>query len=129
MGRKTPTVWVACWGETRAALRVPGRQEREIELDTPAWRAWLEAPNTHSFAYPIYDGREGYIRGFMTVRKEQRARGGWYWVVYRRSAGRLRKLYLGRSEEVREERLAEVAERMIAQGQLPQEARKEVRLG
>jgi LuxR family maltose regulon positive regulatory protein len=121
VGRKTPTVWVANWGEMRAALRVPGRQEGEIELDTPAWQAWLEAPNTHSFAYPIYDRREGYIRGFMTVRKERRARGGWYWVVYRRSGGQLHKIYLGRSERVRQERLAGVAERMMAQGQLPNE--------
>ena len=121
MERKTPTVWVACWGAKRAALRVPGRQEREIELDTPAWQAWLEAPSTHSFAYPIYDSREGYIRGFMTVRKERRARGGWSWVAYRRNGGRVCKIYLGRSEGVREERLAEVAERMMVQGQSPSE--------
>ena len=116
MERKTPTVWVACWGAKQATLRVPGRQEREIELDTPAWQAWLEAPSTHSFAYPIYDSRAGYIRGFMTVRKEQRARGGWYWVAYRRKGGRVCKIYLGRSEGVREQRLAEVAERMMAPG-------------
>jgi len=122
MERKTATVWVASWGARRATVRVPGRQEREIELDTLAWQAWLEAPSTHSFAYPIYDSQAGYIRGFMTVRKERRARGGAYWVAYRRSGGRLRKIYLGRSERVRQERLAGVAERMMAQGQSPHEA-------
>ena len=96
MARTTPTVWVSCWGTApQAEVRLPGPPEQGIGLDTPGWPAGLEAASTFSFAYPIYDGRGGYIRGFMTVRKERRARGRQYWVAYRRTGRRLRQIYLG----------------------------------
>ena len=76
-----------------------------VEVDTAAWFAWLEAPSTAGFSYPIFNAECGYIEGFMTVRKEQRQRGGSYWVVFRRQGGRVRKCYLGRSERVTHERL------------------------
>ena len=66
-----------------------------------------------SFAYPIYDAQVGYIRGFMTVRKEQRARGSDYWVAYRRVGGRLRKIYLGRAAKLTQRQLAAIAERFL----------------
>jgi len=96
MGRTTPTVWVS-WGGRgrRVELEFAEAAGAAIELDTPEWRAWLEQPTSSSFAYPIYDEQAGYIEGFMTVRKERRVRGGEYWVAYRRSGGRLHKLYLG----------------------------------
>jgi len=50
----------------------------------------------------------------MTVRKEPRRRGSSYWSVYRRSGGRLRKIYLGRSATVTAARLEEVARRLLA---------------
>jgi hypothetical protein len=71
----------------------------------------LEAPLTSSFAYPLIDRAAGWIEGFMTVRKERRQRGGTYWVVYRRSGGQVRKMYLGRSSQVTGLRLAAVAAR------------------
>jgi len=67
MRTKTPTVWEEPW-TGRVAL------EGGPSLDTPAWVAWLEDPTTTSFAYPVYNAARGYIEGFMTVRKEPRAR-------------------------------------------------------
>jgi hypothetical protein len=110
-----PTVWVTSWGmAARATVQLPGLPEQEMGLDTPAWQVWLEAPSTRSFAYPIYDSQGGYIRGFMTVRKEPRARGEQYWVAYRRAGGRLRKIYLGRAAQVSQQHLAATAERFLA---------------
>src|SRR5262249_11791484 len=71
-----------------------------IRLDSTAWFAWLAVPTTTSFSYPLYDPARGYIVGFMTVRKEQRQRGGMYWTVFRRCRGRVRKIYLGHSTRV-----------------------------
>jgi hypothetical protein len=81
-----------------------------IRLDSAAWFAWLAAPTTTSFSYPLYDPARGYIVGFMTVRKEQRQRGGIYWAVYRRCGKRVRKIYLGHSTAVTQARLHAIAE-------------------
>jgi hypothetical protein len=115
MARKIPTVWVAFSGTaTQAALEIPDGTERAIRLESAVWWAWLERATARSFAYPLYDGQAGYIRGFMTVRKEKRARGGQYWVAYRRIAGVVRKIYLGRSAELTQGHLAQSAERFLA---------------
>lgn len=110
MAHTTPKVWVAAWGrEIRAEVRLRGEGASSIVLDTPAWMEWLEQPTTRSFAYPIYDEQVGYIRAFMTVRKEQRRRGSAYWAAYRRSGKRLSKIYLGRSAQLSQQALAMVA--------------------
>ena len=83
-----------------------------IELDTPAWFDWLEAPTTTRFSYALFNAAQGYIDGFMTVRKERRQRGGAYWSVYRRQGPRLRKLYLGASAALTYNRLEEIAARL-----------------
>jgi hypothetical protein len=84
-----------------------------IRLDTAAWFAWLAAPTTTGFSYPVYDPGCGYIIGFMTVRKERRQRGGMYWSVFRRCAGQVRKIYLGRSTTVTQVRLQAIAEGLL----------------
>ena len=78
------------WGD-----ELPGGSS--IPLDSPQWFAWLEAPTTTSFTYALFNRQQGYIDGFMTVRKEQRQRGTSYWSAYRRAGPRMRKIYLGRS--------------------------------
>lgn len=119
MRRKTPTVWVAAWGaESEAELMLPDQSGHAIRLDTAAWLAWLELPSTVSFAYPVYDGQVGYIRGFMTVRKERRVRGSHYWVAYRRAGGRLRKIYLGGASQLTQQHLGASAERLLAMDRL-----------
>lgn len=115
MARNSPTVWVfSGGGETRSEVRLGGEKGCTIRLDSAAWREWLEAPSTVSFAYPVYDRTQGYIRGWMSVRKERRARGGDYWVAYHRMSRRLRKIYLGRAERVRQQELAAAAARFLA---------------
>ena len=102
MSAKTPRVW-------ERAVEDPALGAQAIELDTAAWYSWLEAATTRRFTYPVFDPGVGYIVGYMTVRKERRQRGGWYWSVYRRSGGQLRRVYLGRSSRVTRGRLEEVA--------------------
>ncbi len=115
MGQKRATVVVLVGArEERALLELEGTGETEIRLDSPQWFAWLTRGTTHSFAYPLYDRQVGYIRGWITVRKEQRARGNEYWVAYRRVVGRLRKIYLGRSAQVTRQRLAASGDRFLA---------------
>ena len=80
-----------------------------IPLDSPAWFAWLAAPDNVCFTYALLSHRLGYIYGFITVRKERRQRGGVYWSGYRRQGRRLRKHYLGRSAELTQARLAQAA--------------------
>src|SRR5437868_5939627 len=89
-----------------------GLAEGSVQLDTPAWYAWLAAETTTRFSYGLFDAQVGYIVGFMTVRKEQRQRGGCYWVAYRRLGGQVRRAYLGWSEAVTSQRLAAIAYRL-----------------
>lgn len=115
MARKTPTVSVISWGiERRAEVQCGEQGERGIRLESAAWWVWLELPSTHSFAYPVYDEQVGYIVGFLTVRKEKRSRGSQYWVAYRRTGGRLRKIYLGRAKQLTQGQLAVTAKRFLA---------------
>jgi hypothetical protein len=106
MSATTPRIWTEAWGD-QAYLDGPG--DERITLDTAAWFAWLAAPTTTSFAYPVFDASCGYIVGVMTVRKEGRQRGGCYWSAYRRQGGRLRKVYLGPTAAITRTRLATVA--------------------
>ena len=108
MAQNTPWVY-AHW------LPDPTGGASEIRLDSPEWFAWLDAPTTTRFAYPIYDRRCGYIVGVMTVRKESRQRGGWYWTAYRRVGAKLHKHYLGRSATVTQVRLTMIAAQVLAE--------------
>jgi len=108
MGQTTPRVYDDWLEDT--VLPTP-----RIRLDSPAWFAWLEAQTTQRFAYPLFDPRVGYIVGVMTVRKEARQRGGWYWSVYRRAGAGMRKVYLGRSATVTQARLAAIATDLLAE--------------
>ncbi len=93
MSRHTPRVW-------DTYVEDPQQPGQRVWLDRPEWWAWLEAPTTRSFCYPVFDASVGYIVGFMTVRKERRQRGGAYWIAYRRCQGRLRRAYLGASTQL-----------------------------
>src|SRR5579864_1145228 len=76
---------------------------RAIDLDSPEWWRWLEAPEANGFRYT---GAEPF-----TARREQRP-GGYYWYGHRRLEGRLAKIYIGRSGELNQERLAESARKL-----------------
>jgi hypothetical protein len=111
MSATTPRIWADAWS-AYAYLETP--PDERVVLDTPAWVDWLEAPTTASFAYPVVDPSRGYIIGVMTVRKEGRQRGGFYWSAYRRQGGRVRKVYLGPATSLTRARLDEVARSFIA---------------
>ncbi len=108
MSATTPRVWVLVW-EDRAYIDGPQPGDARVWLDTPAWITWLDAATTTRFAYPIVDPAKGYIVARMTVRKERRARGGAYWIAYRRVAGRLHKAYMGGASAVTQARLHALA--------------------
>ncbi len=108
MGTKTPRVWDNRWREDV-------QLETGLALDTPEWLAWLADPATTSFCYPVDNPARGYIEGFMTVRKERRARGGTYWTAYWRVGGQLRKVYMGAATAVTIARLRMIAAAWLAQ--------------
>src|SRR5919206_836982 len=83
-------------------LLLPEHPDAPIAVGSPAWVAWLDAPATRSFAF-----RSG--QGSLTARKDRRQRGGAYWVAYRKLGGTLRNIYLGKSADVTQERLADAA--------------------
>jgi hypothetical protein len=112
MRTRTPRVW--------ADLGTGGaRLEGGPPLDTPAWIAWLNDPATTSFSYPVYNAAQGYIEGFMTVRKERRQRGGVYWAAYWRVGGHLCKAYLGPAPVVTVARLQAIAANWLARHLAP----------
>jgi hypothetical protein len=84
----------------------------DIRLDTAEWFAWLEAATTTHFSYALYNRDRGYIDGFLTVRKETRQRGSYYWSVYRRRGHHLYKIYGGRSAALTHDHLERIAARL-----------------
>lgn len=83
MSKKTPLV------VNEALLEVP--DATPIALDSPAWFAWLDADEHHTFHF-------AHPSGGFTARKERKQRGQWYWVAYRQVHNKLHKTYLCKSE-------------------------------
>ena len=71
-----------------------------LRLDSPAWFAWLSTVTTF-----YYEGRQGTF----TAHCERRQRGTLYWTAYRRQHGLLRRIYLGKANQLTAQRLEEVA--------------------
>jgi len=101
-------------GSWRSELEDPAPGGTRVPVGSAAWFTWLAAPTTTSFAYPIFDPVQGYIAGYMTVRKEPRQRGGHYWIAYRRCQGRVRKVYLGAPSRLTQACLDGLAHRFLA---------------
>ena len=72
-----------------------------IQVGSETWFAWLNEPGPRSFAFSS-------TQGTLTARREER-HSTWYWYAYRSIVGHLRKVYLGKSEELTLERLHEAA--------------------
>ena len=70
-------------------LQLPS-QTHDIHVGTADWQAWLQAHDRF-----IFVGENGRL----TARKETR-RGQPYWYAYRRRKGKLKKVYLGRTEDL-----------------------------
>ena len=76
-----------------------------ITVGSPAWFAWLDQATT--FAFVGATGR-------FTACKEPRARGSSYWKAYRTVHGKLRRVYLGKSDDLTLERLHATAASLAA---------------
>src|SRR5215210_184929 len=82
----------------------------EIAVDSPAWAAWLEDRAARSFSF------EG-PSGTFTARKERRSGSNeGYWSAYRKRGGKLRKVYLGKAENLTLARLDAAAARLTGHG-------------
>jgi hypothetical protein len=118
MTKQRPTVedvpGIGVKGERQRVLYLPPPEHGSIRLDSARWFAWLEEASTTSFSYLLFDPDRGYIVGSLTVCKERRQRGGWYWRAVRRVGGRVKKVYLGSSAVVTDMRLAAVAATFLA---------------
>jgi LuxR family transcriptional regulator, maltose regulon positive regulatory protein len=84
-------------------LSSPDASRGTILVGSPAWYTWLESATSFSFRS---------TQGTFTAHKERRSPTQEYWKAYRRRAGRLRRAYLGMSDELSVERLCEVAARL-----------------
>lgn len=77
-----------------------GEKVHHLTVGTADWYVWLEQVSTFAFTGPT---------GTFTARKEPRQRGGAYWKAYRKRAGKLHRVYLGKSNELTLARLQAVA--------------------
>ncbi len=78
-----------------------GDQPVPIVVGTDAWYTWLMDQHIQSFSFR-------HPLGTFTARRERKRRS-WYWYAYHKHAGRLRKVYLGKTEDLTLERLNEAA--------------------
>lgn len=79
-----------------------------IRVGSPEWEAWLADRSGFRF-----EGSAGHL----TARREMR-RGMPYWYGYRRIAGRLRKVYLGKTADLTPERLEQASWRLSEQAKM-----------
>ncbi|GHO84804.1 LuxR C-terminal-related transcriptional regulator [Dictyobacter formicarum] len=89
-------------------LIVPTDNRAPVRIGSRQWYSWLSAEENTSFFFT-------HEAGSFTARKEQKKRGGLYWIAYRSREGKLSKTYLGRSENLTAERLRDVASRLTQQ--------------
>jgi hypothetical protein len=76
-----------------------------FEVGTPEWWEWVSSDKAESFRFECDHGVKGY-----RARKESiKSRSGSFWYAYKRIEGKLRKRYLGKSEELTLERLESAA--------------------
>lgn len=78
-------------------------QTRLIVPNSTEWFHWFSDPNNLRiiFIHPAL--------GRFVMRHERKQRGTWYWSIYHRADGRLRKAYLGKGEQLSLQRLQTVA--------------------
>ena len=91
-------------------LHLPDQEADEpalVVVGSQRWYTWLVEEQNRSFSFRN-------ALGTFTVRRE-RKRHGWYWYIYRKSGGKLRKAYLGKAEEVTLERLGLMAATLVDQ--------------
>ena len=85
--------------------QLPGPDGVTIQLDSPAWFAWLETADRFCFA-------SQHLAYRFTARKEKR-RGHFYWYAYMKNASKLHNIYLGKSERLTLDYLEQTALKFI----------------
>lgn len=90
MARTTPSV------HNDTLIFQTDNTETIIAVGTSEWYTWLTTISTFAFSNK---------QGSFTARKERRQRGGWYWKAYRKRSGKLYRCYLGKTEELSQDRL------------------------
>jgi hypothetical protein len=76
-----------------------------FEVGTSEWWNWLNSEKAKSFRFECDFG----VRGYRARKEEIKARAGSFWYAYKRVDGKLRKRYLGKSEELTLEKLESIA--------------------
>ncbi len=99
MSVSKPTVY----GRDNTFFPAPTDSSTKIEVGSEQWYDWLQQLPNKSFSY------ESNLLGNFAARKETRATSqNEYWSAYKRSHGKLRKVYIGLSQELAARKLAEV---------------------
>jgi predicted ATPase/DNA-binding CsgD family transcriptional regulator len=85
-------------------------QHDQLRVGTSAWYGWLQTAT-------LFRVRSPY--GTFTVRREQSGhkRGDWYWRAYRKRGGTLHRVYVGKAEELTQERLTALASKLFGQSE------------
>src|SRR5215467_10632052 len=78
-----------------------------VIVESESWYTWLAHEQNQSFSFKNH-------LGTFTARRE-RKRHGWYWYIYHKRNGKLRKAYLGKTEQITFERLNVVATKLAGQ--------------
>ena len=92
-------------------LHVSEELSEPLLVGSEAWYCWLAAGQHQSFAF--YNQL-----GTFTVRRERRRQHA-YWYLYHKQEGKLRKAYLGKTEEMSLKRLNAVTAKVVVKGDLP----------
>ena len=72
-----------------------------ILIESDDWYQWLADEQNHSFTFQ-------YAMGMFTARRERKG-SGWYWYAYRKRQGKLHKAYLGKPQQITQQRLIAAA--------------------
>lgn len=82
-------------------LQEYSRTKTSVPVGSHHWYTWLADAQNRSFSFKSHAGA-------FTARHE-RQRNSWYWYAYRKQHGKIRKVYLGRPQELTSDRLNTVA--------------------
>jgi hypothetical protein len=87
-------------------------EAEKLPVGSPAWFNWLENASRFAYRMPINTPDGAFIT--LTFRRESKQRGGLYWVAYAKDrAGKLHKVYAGKSNMLDSGRLEVVGQRML----------------
>jgi hypothetical protein len=76
-----------------------------FEVGSSEWWNWVNSSQAESFRFECDFG----VKGYRARKEEIKSRSGSFWYAYKRIDGKLRKRYLGKSEELSLERLETIA--------------------